>query len=432
MPGMTGLELATAIRTADGLAHQPRIVLVTAYDREELLKNEGIEHLNGMLTKPVNPSSLFDAIMQAFGKDMAPRAPRVAGSGGIDAEALRPIQGAKILLVEDNEINQQVATELLRHGRFFVDVANHGREALEMLESRGPYDCVLMDIQMPVMDGYTATGIIRADERFEKLPVLAMTANATVEDIRKTFEAGMNDHISKPIDPGQMFKTLLKWIEPGDRDLPDVPATADEVTTEAETLPDFPGIDVQGGVARVGGNKRSYLKLLEMFREDQSTAIESIRAALADNKSEDAIRIAHTLKGVGGTIGATALQKASAKLESTLKSGGDVEELLVGAKAELDRVLETLESNICTDEKPDARGSGNGKLPDDLSDRLDALKDKLENYDTEAEALLDQILADVRGTDVAAPLTGLGKRVADFDFEGAVTELVELRERRGI
>jgi HPt (histidine-containing phosphotransfer) domain-containing protein len=197
-------------------------------------------------------------------------------------------------------------------------------------------------------------------------------------------------------------------------------------------MPDLPGIDVKVGVARVGGNIRSYLKVLKMFREDQSTAIESIRAALAEDRLDDAIRLAHTVKGVGGTIGATALQEASAKLESTLKSGGDVEELLIGAKAELDQVLESLESNICTDVEPDASGSGNGKLVDDLSDQLDALKDKLENYDTEAEALLDQILAEVRGTDVAAPLTGLSKRVADFDFEGAVNELVELRERKGI
>jgi CheY-like chemotaxis protein len=413
MPGMSGLELATAIRSADGLAHQPRIVLVTAYGRDELARNKGIEHLNGTITKPVNPSSLFDAVMRAFGKDV-PWVRRVDVSGGIDAEALRPIQGAKILLVEDNEINQQVAVDLLQHGRLLVDVANHGREALEMLESHGPYDCVLMDVQMPVMDGYTATGIIRGDERYQKLPVLAMTANATVEDVNKTFQSGMDDHISKPINPRDLFNTLLKWIEPGKRELPDALAESDADATDVGTMPDLPGIDVKVGVARVGGNIRSYLKVLEMFREDQSTAIEGIRAALAEDRLDDAIRLAHTVKGVGGTIGATALQEASAKLESTLKSGGDVEELLIGAKAELDQVLETLESNICKDVEPDASGSGNGKLVDDLSDRLDALKDKLENYDTEAEVLLDQILADVRGTDVAAPLTGLSKRVADF------------------
>ena len=432
MPGMNGLELATAIRTADGLSHQPRIVLITAFGHAELLQNEGAEHLNAMLTKPVNPSSLFDAIMEAFGKDVAPRARRGVGRDGVDAEALRTIQGARILLVEDNEINQQVATELLQQARFFVDVANHGQEALEMLESDGPYDCVLMDVQMPVMDGYTATGIIRADKRYENLPILAMTANATVEDMNKTFESGMNAHISKPINPGDLFDTLLKWIEPGERELPDAPAELDEITTEVETLPDLPGIDAEVGVARVGGNIRRYLKLLETFREDQGTAIEDIRAALADDKSEDAIRIAHTLKGLSGTIGATALGTISGKLESALKNGDEKEDLLIETKTVLDQVLETLESNIGREVEDDAGKSGNGKLPDDLAERLDVLKDQLEEYNASAKVLLDQILIDVRGMDVAAPLTGLSKRVANYDFEGAVTELVELRERMGI
>jgi HPt (histidine-containing phosphotransfer) domain-containing protein len=153
---------------------------------------------------------------------------------------------------------------------------------------------------------------------------------------------------------------------------------------------------------------------------------------LADDKSEEAIRYAHTLKGVAGTIGATALQRVSAKLESDLKSGSDVEELLGETKTELDHVLETLESNIGRDVEADATESGNGNLPDNLGERLDALKEMLEDYDTEAEALLDEILDDVHGTEIATPLSDLGKRVGNYDFEGAVTELAELRARIGI
>jgi CheY-like chemotaxis protein len=431
MPGMSGLKLATAIRTTNGLEPQPNIVLITAFAREELRQKDADQYIDAMLMKPVNPSSLFDAIMRAFGKDVALRSRRGAGREEVDATALRPIQGARILLVEDNEINQQVASELLQQAHFIVDVANHGQEALEMLEQEKPYDCVLMDVQMPVMDGYTAAGIIRADKRFENLPVLAMTANATVEDLRRASEAGMNDHISKPVDPGNLFNTLLKWIKPGERALPDEPAAVDEDTSDFGLIPDLPGIDVEGGIARVGGNARSYFKLLRKFRENQSMAIESIRAALADDRSDDAIRYAHTLKGVAGTIGAKALQEIGAKLESDLKGGRNVEELLVETKIELDQVVETLSLNIGSDQEVDG-GSGNGKLPDDLSDRLDALKVKLEDYDTEAEALLDDILADVRGTEVAAALSDLGKHLGDYDFDGAVAELVELRERIGI
>jgi CheY-like chemotaxis protein len=431
MPGMSGLKLATAIRTTNGLEPQPNIVLITAFAREELRQKDADQYIDAMLMKPVNPSSLFDAIMRAFGKDVALRSRRGAGREEVDATALRPIQGARILLVEDNEINQQVASELLQQAHFIVDVANHGQEALEMLEQEKPYDCVLMDVQMPVMDGYTAAGIIRADKRFENLPVLAMTANATVEDLRRASEAGMNDHISKPVDPGNLFNTLLKWIKPGERALPDEPAAVDEGASDFGLIPDLPGIDVEGGIARVGGNARSYFKLLRKFRENQSMAIESIRAALADDRSDDAIRYAHTLKGVAGTIGAKALQEIGAKLESDLKGGRNVEELLVETKIELDQVVETLSLNIGSDQEVDG-GSGNAKLPDDLSDRLDALKVKLEDYDTEAEALLDDILADVRGTEVAAALSDLGKHLGDYDFDGAVAELVELRERIGI
>ncbi len=430
MPGMSGLELATKIRTDSGLKHQPKIVLITGFGQDELLQKPGAEYLDGMLTKPVTPSSLFDTSMAAFGKGTASRARRRVRRGEFDAEAMRPIQGARILLVEDNEINQQVATELLEQARFFVDVANHGREALEMLEGEERYDCVLMDVQMPIMDGYTATGIIRTDARFGNLPVLAMTANATIEDLRKTSEAGTNDHISNPVDPAQLLNTLLKWIEPGDRELPDAPPIAEEELAEAATLANLPGIDVEAGVARVGGNTRSYLKLLAKFRENQGKAIEGIEAALIDGDSGVAIRIAHTLKGVAGTIGATALQMASAKLESALKSGGELDQVLVAAKAELDRVLESLDSKNGPAAEAVASG-GDGALPDDLGARLDVLNQKLEEYDTEAEALLDDILLSVRGSEVAVALAGVSKRVGEYDFEGAVTELAELRERIG-
>ena len=156
-----------------------------------------------------------------------------------------------MLLVEDNEINQQVASEFLEQARFFVDIANHGEEALQKLEE-STYDVVLMDIQMPVMDGFTATARIRADKRFEKLPVLAMTANATVEDRQRTSEVGMNAHISKPIDPKELFDALVQWIEPGQRDLPDLPDEDEAPPSEGGDLPtSLPGIDLVVGVVDV-------------------------------------------------------------------------------------------------------------------------------------------------------------------------------------
>ena len=220
MPGKSGLELATDIQAMEALAQTPRLILISAFHGSELTEKPGAEHIDHFLAKPVSPSHLFDAIMQVFGHDMAGTMRNRRSRGTIDLAAMKPVQGARILLVEDNEINQQVAQELLEQARFVVEIANHGQQALDMLEQYD-YDCVLMDIQMPVMDGYTATGKIREDRRFDKLPVLAMTANATVEDRERSLSSGMNAHLNKPIDPKELYSALLSWIEPGEREVPE-------------------------------------------------------------------------------------------------------------------------------------------------------------------------------------------------------------------
>jgi CheY-like chemotaxis protein len=375
-----------------------------------------------MIAKPVNPSLLFDVIMTTFGKSV-PKSARDRRKKGLDMEALRPVQGARILVVEDNEINQQVACELLEQAGFLVEVANHGQEAISMLQP-GRYDCVLMDVQMPVMDGYTATRNIREDGRFQKLPVLAMTANATVEDRHKAEEAGMNDHIAKPIDPQVLFAALLQWIEPGERELPAALRTLQEPTTQEETLPELPGIDTEAGLARMAGNIRSYRKLLNKFAANQQGAIGEIRAAFEEGDHEGTVRLAHTLKGVAGTVGASALQESAAGLEAALKAQPEEapEALITQTEAELDRTLSVLQA-VATEEP--RSGSGDG-VPADLSPRLQGLLEKLEQYDSEADDVLEEILGQVAGTPLAGPLGALKKRVGEYDFEGAAEDLKEL------
>ena len=180
MPGMRGLDIARKVKTELKPEVDPHILLVSAYSSGDVMERPGGEFIDQFLTKPVSPSHLFDAIMVAFGVQTGGRRKTSKGRE-FDLTSLRPVQGARILLVEDNEINQQVASEILEQAGFMVDIANHGQEALDQLEQRD-YDCVLMDVQMPVMDGYTATRMIRDQERLCNLPVLAMTANATVED----------------------------------------------------------------------------------------------------------------------------------------------------------------------------------------------------------------------------------------------------------
>jgi polar amino acid transport system substrate-binding protein len=357
--------------------------------------------------------------MEAFGVE-SERKKRGSSRGKFDKDMVRPIHGARLLLVEDNEINQQVASELLQQERLYVDIANHGQEALDMLEEER-YDAVLMDMQMPVMDGLTATTEIRKDERFTDLPILAMTANATAEDRERCEAAGMNDHIAKPIVPKVLFDALLKWIEHKERDVPDVPTDA-ATDGDSVELPDLAGIDTEAGLARVGGNIRSYLKLLNKFAENQAHAISEIRSAFDDSDIELSVRLAHTLKGVGGAIGATDLQDAAAKLESSLKKSpkGLPKKLVATAEQELERILGLL-AELTADGSPGSDATG--AIPDDFADRLQELQTKLEDYDTESEELLDELIAQVKGTDVYDVLMSIRKRVGQYDFETAADEL---------
>jgi len=386
MPGLNGLEAAEKIKQDLKLAKDPHIIMVSAFASSSLAKKSGAKYVDKLLTKPVSPSHLFDAVMEAFGQKVAESGMKGLSGRQAEMDALRPIQGASLLVVEDNEINQQVARELLQQALFNVDIANHGQEAIEMIE-KGQYDCILMDVQMPVMDGFTATRELRKDERYKTLPILAMTANATHEDRKRCEEAGMDDHIAKPIIPKILFETLLKWVPHKEREIPDAPDDEFADTSAAE-LPDLQGVDTEAGLERVGGNIRSYLKLLDKFAENQSDTINEIRSAVTDGDGELSVRLAHTLKGVGGAIGATALQEAAAKLEATLKNDpkGLPGILMEAAEEELNRILGLLSDLTSSNDEGDTETAGD--LPADLPEQLQALLDKLDEYDTDAEDLV--------------------------------------------
>jgi signal transduction histidine kinase/DNA-binding response OmpR family regulator/HPt (histidine-containing phosphotransfer) domain-containing protein len=344
MPDMDGLEASRRIKNHGGLSKIPAIVLVTAYGREEVMQQAEEVGLEGFLLKPVSPSMLFDAIMQAFG-EAVPEVSRVAQRKEQEAEALKHIQGARVLLVEDNEINQQVAKEILEGAGLNVALASNGQEAVNAVKENN-YDAVLMDVQMPIMDGYQATRKIRewetevrkqrAEDRsqdsvhspqFSELPVIAMTAHAMAGDEQKSLEAGMNDHITKPIDPEQLFATLQKWIkQDAERAasqksaLADAPAEPDQAVPEEEDLPEsLPGFGLADGLKRLQGNKRLYRKLLLNFATDYDAAANDIREALDAKDFEHAHSLVHNLKGMAGNLAATELQAAAVNLEKLVK-----------------------------------------------------------------------------------------------------------------
>ncbi len=348
MPGMNGIELAEKVRQRP-YDKMPRMVLVTGYGREEVLKSAEEKNIENVLVKPVNGSMLFDSVARLFGQQ-----------GGVveDVEfgdnpqaALVAIRGATVLLVEDNDLNQEVATELLRGAGLVVDVADNGQIAVEKVQAAA-YDIVLMDMQMPVMDGLSATRVIRQMPQFNTLPIVAMTANAMQADREACRAAGMDDHVAKPIEPRELFQALLKWVKPreGAASQADAQALAPTLLGDlAGTGGDEPqvpqgiaGLDTALGLKRVLGKVPRYVSMLKKYVAGQSSAVAELRAALAGDDRETATRLAHTTKGVSGNIGAVAVQPVAERLEQAAKMAGTPRAELEAMVDDLEQVLQPL------------------------------------------------------------------------------------------
>jgi signal transduction histidine kinase/CheY-like chemotaxis protein len=323
MPGMNGIELAEKARQRP-YEKMPRMVLVTGYGREEVLRSAETSHIENVLVKPVNASMLFDAVTRLFGQHNPSAADeREAGDG--PAVSMTAIRGAKVLLVEDNDLNQEVATELLRGAGLVVDVADNGQIAVDKVQA-ARYDIVLMDMQMPVMDGLSATRIIRQMPQFKSLPIVAMTANAMQADREACRDAGMDDYVTKPIEPRELFQALLKWIKPRDGALDEVDAlglpaagTSSEQVGGTRLPVGIQGLDTELGLRRVLGKIPFYVSMLEKYVAGQAGVIVALREAIAAGDHETATRLAHTTKGVSGNIGASSVQKLAEALEQALQ-----------------------------------------------------------------------------------------------------------------
>ncbi|MEI7457380.1 MAG: response regulator [Nitrosomonadales bacterium] len=309
MPAMNGIAACNKIQSLP-LAEPPHLVLVTAYGRDEVFHNAEDAGIRDVLVKPVTASTLFDTAIRVMGtnheelRDSSVPVPRVEG--------MNKITGARILLVEDNEINQQVAMELLQQAYLAVDLAENGAEALSLLEAHD-YDLVLMDMQMPVMDGITATIELRRQARFTELPVVAMTANVLPVDRQRCLDAGMNDFLAKPIEPDVLWQTLLKWIPA--RYLPEKPL---EKPAQLAFDPEIEGIDSGPALRRMLGNTTLYFSAMRKFCTLQQRIPAQTREALDADDWVSAQRHIHTLKGVSASIGAKRLAKDAAVLERGL------------------------------------------------------------------------------------------------------------------
>lgn len=382
MPKLDGIETLKRLQSDNELVNLPAIIMVTGFGREEVSKaSEGID-INIILTKPVTPSSLLEAIKTSSGYHNASEDSEEYGSK-LELSSISKISGAHVLLVEDHPVNIELATELLQSNGITVEVAVNGKIAIELLE-KGDFDGILMDCQMPIMDGYTATRIIRKNENYKTLPIIAMTANAMSGDKDKVIEAGMNDHISKPINVNTMFSVMAKWI---------VPANPTEVMRNIEKesviIPELDGIDVSDGLKRTDSNGKLYLKLLRKFVKSHGEFINEYVVAVKASDWNLAERLAHTIKGTAGSIGASLLQKACGDLETQAREETVLEESLSIAEKELVRII----TSIASLEKKSTVDKG---IPEDvtvasshLSDVIDNLIDLISDYDGSALEYMD-------------------------------------------
>jgi two-component system, sensor histidine kinase and response regulator len=336
MPGIDGLE--TARRIADlNLQATPKIVMVTAYGREDILQGAIEVGAADVLIKPVSPAALFESLVHITGSD-AGTCQVSTSSSNID---LGLIRGARILLVEDNELNQEVAIELLSDEGFVVELAENGAIALEKAQ-RNPYDIVLMDMQMPVMDGVTATHEIRRIPSLAELPIVAMTANVMQADLERCTQAGMNDYVTKPIEPERLWAALVKWIKPRMEPTPSPifvdafadafadappPSEIDRATDETDLPKSIVGIDMARGIKQALNKPKLYLSLLRQFVYGQRDACAHIQQAIQNNDWDTAERLAHTLKGTAATIAAVNIPAAAQDMENLIHQHAEPEQL---------------------------------------------------------------------------------------------------------
>jgi two-component system sensor histidine kinase/response regulator len=460
MPGLTGPETLSMIRDAVESDPMPKSILITGYALENVIRESESAGFDAFLLKPVGQSAMLDKILLVFG--------HVEASALAVAEAkpagFEKIQGARLLVAEDNEINQQVAVGILSQEGFFVDIAANGVVALRMINEK-QYDVVFMDLQMPEMDGFEATKAVRDHSDHVDLPIVAMTADAMAGVRERVIEAGMNDYVTKPIVPEELWQVLVKWVKPGTREMPEsfssegarthAGGTSREasfnVTVGAApegdvrlSIPDVPGLDTKDGIRRVGGNEKIYRELLFKFGRDFADAPEQVQSALDADDLETAQRVAHTVKGAGANLGATLVQEEATRLDGELKALRDgtgdrdaVRRYLDGLSAKLaDFVAGLSAAGLLED--PSASGVTGAELPvgakADLAVLIDEMLPVLEKRKPkEAKPFVERLNASRWEGVPAAPINDIVALVKRYKFKEAVATagalLEQLRDR---
>lgn len=415
MPDLDGIE--TINRINEEIKEIPAFIMVTAYDKDELIEKAKEVKILGFLEKPISPSTLYDTILKSFGKEIVKNVNEVKQNINFD-EVKALVNGAKVLLVEDNLQNQEIATEFLKKANINIVIANNGKEAVDILNENEEFDAILMDCQMPIMDGYEATKHIREIEKFANLPIIAMTANAMQGDKEKCISVGMNDYISKPLDFNKFYETLGKWVKLKNP----IQKVAEKIEVEDINIDNLKieGIDINEALARMAGNKKLFLTQLERFVKSQ----EDFKTRIVDEDLEVAIREAHTLKGLCGNIGANSLFDKAKELEYHLKEKGfdNSSFLLIQIlNEELEELIEKIKEqlNIFGLEKENESLDNLEIDEEKVSKLINELQDLLDELDSDAIIKANELKNELSKTLHDEKLDRLMSSINNFDFDKA-------------
>jgi CheY-like chemotaxis protein/HPt (histidine-containing phosphotransfer) domain-containing protein len=440
MPGVDGLEAARRIQGETGLAKLPTVMMVSAYGREEAMMEAEAAGISAFLVKPVDTEVLLDTISNLFGDDSrtAPTAPVAAAPAGPDAlpKVAPELQGARVLLVEDNEINREVAMEILADAGLIVEIAENGRIACDKVlgADGGGFAAVLMDVQMPVMDGIEATMRIRQSIPADRLPIIAMTAHAYEQERQRCFAAGMDDHVAKPVDPAGLVATLNQWLMPNrtPRAAP-TPPPAPAVVPPAEDLPaTLPPFDLDTALVRVNGKRKLLRKLIVDFSGKFPDVVATLRKQIAEDALDEARRTAHTLKGVAGSLEIRQVADAARQVEDALaqRELAAMDRLLMQLDEVMGPALAAARSLAAPVPVPVLASAPAGDaVAHDYSAMLPAmaeLRDQLQRRSLRARKTLEALETRLGDAPEAAGLRPVAAAMAALDFSQAVALLDEL------
>lgn len=427
MPELDGIDTCKAILEQTQDTTPITIIMVTAYRQEEARKAGEELPIAAYLTKPVTTSSLFDQIIQLCG----PQSVSLIGNSNDSNDIVfsYELAGANVLLVEDNEINRELAEELLSRSGIQFTSATNGQEAIDLLGS-DHFDCILMDCQMPVMDGYTATQKIRTMPEYKDIPIIAMTANVMAEDIKYAKTSGMNDHIAKPIHFDTMFNTLRTWIKPNINNTRAGLVSTSPDNTDTAELPDSMHIDAELGLARTL-TKPLYTRLLTRFLETHTSFIDECNAAIKQGDLVLANRLAHTLKGTAATLGMIELATSAGQLENALEEANvNITPILLSVEQDLTIVLNDLRAwhtiySHAVEKETTASQSMN---QDELKKNIEKLTTYIDKNVVEALYLAQNLLPNIASKEAYAMMAKVVAALKLYDFELAAKHLTMLIE----